>query len=108
MRLIRARLADADRDSVVAALDELEAEYALLPDDERVDSAFLELPVADGAVDAVLAHLRDSGLDDDAYTVVVDAAPRRPSTNTSTTSSSRGRRATAASPTPRYGSEPRT
>jgi uncharacterized hydrophobic protein (TIGR00271 family) len=73
VRLIRARLADADRDSVVAALDELEAEYALLPDDERVDSAFLELPVADGAVDAVLAHLRDSGLDDDAYTVVVDA-----------------------------------
>ncbi|SFG77613.1 uncharacterized hydrophobic domain-containing protein [Halopelagius inordinatus] len=78
MRLIRVRVDDDARDAVIGALDGLEATYAVLPDGERVDSAFVEVPVADGAVDPVLAHLHDSGLDRDAYTVVVDADRSEP------------------------------
>ncbi|ELZ34566.1 hypothetical protein C474_02636 [Halogeometricum pallidum JCM 14848] len=64
---------DDVRDSVVAALDGEGATYAVVPDAERVDSAFVEIPVPDGAVDPVLAYLYDNGVDEDAYTVVVDS-----------------------------------
>ncbi|MDS0292724.1 DUF389 domain-containing protein [Halogeometricum luteum] len=73
MRLIRVRVDDDARDSVVAALDREGATYAVVPDAERVDSAFVEVPVPEGAVDPVLAYLQENGLDEDAYTVVVDA-----------------------------------
>ncbi|SFR68661.1 DUF389 domain-containing protein [Halogeometricum limi] len=77
MRLIRVRVDDDARDAVVAALDGLDATYAVLSDDERRDSAFVEVPVDSGAVEPLLEHLHRNGLPEDAYTVVVDADASR-------------------------------
>lgn len=69
MRQIQVFVSNDDREDVLGALDEIPVEYALAraADDEGV-IAYVSVPT--GAVEGVLADLREAGLDGDSYTAV--------------------------------------
>ncbi|WP_254531901.1 DUF389 domain-containing protein [Natrinema gelatinilyticum] len=72
MRLIRVFVPDEDQDAVRKVLSEMEVEFLFSEADGRRDGSLAEIPVPTGAVDTVLEHLYDAGLDEETYTVVTD------------------------------------
>lgn len=71
MQLVQLYLPD-DRSDVLETLDDEGVDYLLSDADDR-DGRIVYFPLPDEGVDEVLEGLRDVGLPDDAYTVVVDA-----------------------------------
>lgn len=77
MRLVQTRVTDRNRDAVLDALDELDAEYVVVDEASDLTTTVVQIPVPDGATDAVLDYLTDAGLSEDAFTVVTEATGRR-------------------------------
>jgi uncharacterized hydrophobic protein (TIGR00271 family) len=68
---------DRNRDAVLDALDDLDAEYVVVDEASDLTTTVVQIPVPDGATDAVLDYLTDAGLSEDAFTVVTEATGRR-------------------------------
>jgi uncharacterized hydrophobic protein (TIGR00341 family) len=74
MRLIRTLVADADREEVLALLDDYDVDYVLVHEEgERADRTLVEFPLPTQAVESVLEELRAVRNGRDAYTVVASA-----------------------------------
>ncbi|MFC3958242.1 TIGR00341 family protein [Halovivax cerinus] len=72
MRLVQLYVPRGERETVLATLDAAGVEYGLL--DETSDGAYeavASIPVPTGAVDSLLARIRDAGLHDDTRIVVL-------------------------------------
>ncbi len=62
------------RDAVLETLDERKIDYVVTDENStREYTAVVYFPLPDAAVEPVLDELQDAGIDEDAYTVVVDA-----------------------------------
>ena len=77
VRLVQTRVTDRNREAVLDALDDLDAEYAVVDEATELNTTIVQIPVPDGAADALLEYLSDAGLADDAFTVVTDATSRQ-------------------------------
>lgn len=73
MRLVQIRVDDDTRQAVIDALDGLDAEYAVVDEASTLNTTLVQVPVPDGASEALLEYLYDAGLNRDAYTVSSDA-----------------------------------
>ncbi len=74
MRLIRTLVSDANRDEVLASLDERDVDYVIVQEEsDRDDRTLVEFPVPTQAVETVLDELREVRGDDGSYTVVSSA-----------------------------------
>jgi uncharacterized hydrophobic protein (TIGR00341 family) len=74
VRLVQVIIPAGKRETVLAVLDEEDIDYVVTDETsgrEYTEVAYFPLPTE--AVEPVLARLRDVGLDDEAYTVVLDA-----------------------------------
>jgi uncharacterized hydrophobic protein (TIGR00341 family) len=75
VRLVQVTIPAGKREAVLAALDDEGVDYVVTEETssrEYTDVVYVPLPTA--AVEPVLEQLRDAGLDDEAYTVVLDAS----------------------------------
>ncbi|MFB6218097.1 MAG: TIGR00341 family protein [Halobacteriaceae archaeon] len=74
MRLVQVTIPTGKRDAVLGALDDAGVDYVLTDETSgREFTAVAHFPLPTEAVEPVLESLREAGLDDDAYTVVLDA-----------------------------------
>ena len=74
MRFVQVMIPAGKRDAVMDALDRKDVDYVLTDEtSSREFVAVVYVPLPTNAVEPVLAELRDAGLDEDAYTVVLDA-----------------------------------
>ncbi len=74
MRLVQVTIPRGKREAILSALDEEELDYVVTDETSgREYDAIAHVPLPTNAVEPVLATLRDAGLDDEAFTVVVDA-----------------------------------
>ncbi|RKD95966.1 TIGR00341 family protein [Halopiger aswanensis] len=74
MRLVQLTVPTGKRETILEALDEREIDYVLTDEDSNRDyTAVVYFPLPDPAVEPVLDELQSVGVDEDAYTVVVDA-----------------------------------
>ena len=74
MRLVQLTVSEADYDSILSTLDERDVDYVVTEETGRGEyAAVVYVPLPKPAVEPVLDDLRESGLGEDAYTVVVDA-----------------------------------
>ncbi|MFB6126083.1 MAG: TIGR00341 family protein [Halolamina sp.] len=74
MRLVQVMVPAGERRAVLDVLDEQGVDYVLADETSgREYTAVVSFPLPTNAVEPVLDDLRAAGLDDDAYTVVVDA-----------------------------------
>ncbi|AEH38031.1 TIGR00341 family protein [Halopiger xanaduensis] len=74
MRLVQLTVPTGKRETILEALDEREIDYVLTDEDSnREYAAVVYFPLPDPAVEPVLDELQSVGVDEDAYTVVVDA-----------------------------------
>ncbi|WP_158055378.1 TIGR00341 family protein [Halorussus halophilus] len=72
MRLVQVLIPKGKRTSVVAALDEEEIDYVIFEETGRGDfEAMVQFPVPPSGVEPVLEHLREAGVSEDAYTIVL-------------------------------------
>ena len=75
MRLVQVTIPAGKRETVLGALDDEGVDYVVTEETssrEYTDVVYVPLPTA--AVEPVLEQLREAGLDDEAYTVVLDAS----------------------------------
>ncbi|WP_408956869.1 TIGR00341 family protein [Natrinema sp. 74] len=74
MRLVQLTVPTGKRETILGALDDRGVDYVLTDEDSsREYTAVVYFPLPDAAVEPVLDELQDVGVDEDAYTVVVDA-----------------------------------
>ncbi len=74
MRLVQITLTAESREPVLSALDEKEIDYILADETGGADfDTIAYVPLPTNAVEPTLERLRDAGLDEDAYTVVMEA-----------------------------------
>jgi uncharacterized hydrophobic protein (TIGR00341 family) len=74
VRLVQVILPTGKRDAVLSALDEEDIDYVVTDETSgREFAAIAYFPLPTSAVEPILAKLREVGLDDEAYTVVLDA-----------------------------------
>jgi uncharacterized hydrophobic protein (TIGR00341 family) len=74
VRLVQLTVPTGKRQTVLETLDEREIDYVVTDEAGNQDyTAVVYFPLPDSAVEPVLDELQDTGIDDDAYTVVVDA-----------------------------------
>lgn len=74
MRLIQVTIPTGKRDAILGALDDEEIDYVLSDETSgREYTAIAYVPVPQNAVEAVLDRLREEGIDEEGYTVVLDA-----------------------------------
>ncbi|SIR98478.1 TIGR00341 family protein [Natronorubrum thiooxidans] len=74
MRLVQLTIPTGKRQTILETLDEREIDYVLTDEDSsREFTAVVYFPLPASAVEPVLDELQETGIDDDAYTVVVDA-----------------------------------
>jgi uncharacterized hydrophobic protein (TIGR00341 family) len=74
VRLVQVTIPTGKRQAVTDALDEEGVDYVLSDETSgREYAAVAHFPLPANAVEPVLARLREAGLDDDAYTIVVEA-----------------------------------
>ena len=72
MRLVQVLIPEGNRDSVVAALDEQELDYAIFEETGRGEfEAMVQFPVPPTGVEPVLDNLRAAGVSESAYTIVL-------------------------------------
>ncbi len=74
MRLVQVTIPSGKRETILGALDEEDVDYVVSDEtSSREYAAIAYVPLPTNAVEPVLEALRDAGLDDDAYTVVLEA-----------------------------------
>ena len=74
VRLVQVTVPTGKRETVARALDEEEVDYVLTEEiSGREYAAVAYIPLPDNAVEPVLDRLREVGIDEDTYTVVLDA-----------------------------------
>ena len=74
MRLVQITIPAGKREAVLGALDDEGIDYVVSDETSgREYTAVVSFPLPTNALEPVLDELRDVGIDDDAYTVVVDA-----------------------------------
>ncbi|WP_247003007.1 TIGR00341 family protein [Halosolutus gelatinilyticus] len=74
MRLVQLTVPTGKRQTVLDALDDRGIDYVVTDEDGRRDyTAVVYFPLPSAAVEPVLDELHAAGIDEDAYTVVVDA-----------------------------------
>ncbi|MDS0476766.1 TIGR00341 family protein [Natrinema sp. 1APR25-10V2] len=74
MRLVQLTVPTGKRETILETLDERRIDYVLTDEDSsREYTAVVYFPLPDAAVEPVLDELQEVGVDEDAYTVVVDA-----------------------------------
>ncbi|MHB9287047.1 TIGR00341 family protein [Halobacteriales archaeon Cl-PHB] len=74
MRLVQVTIPRGKRESILSALDDEELDYVVTDETSGRDyDAIAHVPLPTNAVEPVLETLREAGLDDEAFTVVVDA-----------------------------------
>ncbi len=74
MRLVQLTVPTGKRETILETLDERGIDYVLTDEDSsREYTAVVYFPLPDAAVEPVLDELQEVGVDEDAYTVVVDA-----------------------------------
>ncbi|WP_226482565.1 TIGR00341 family protein [Natrinema amylolyticum] len=74
MRLVEMLIPKQKRDVVEEVLDEEGIEYTLIEEGSREEpSVVITFPLPTPAVESVLDSLRETGIDEDSYTVIVDA-----------------------------------
>lgn len=74
MRLVQASVPAGKRQAVLDTLDAQDVDYVVTDEtSHRRYTAVVYFPLPTEAVEGVLSSLREVGLDDDAYTVVIDA-----------------------------------
>lgn len=75
MRLLQVTIPHGKRDAVLAALDDEGVDYVVTDETSGRDyTAIVYAPVPRAAVEPILEALRAVGIDDQAYTVVIDAS----------------------------------
>lgn len=72
MRLIQVRVTDETRASVLDTLDDANADYVIADESAGHDASIVYFPTPTGAVDEMLGRLREAGLEDDAFTIVIE------------------------------------
>ncbi|QFU82428.1 TIGR00341 family protein [Natronorubrum aibiense] len=74
MRLVQLTIPTGKRQTILETLDERKIDYVVTDEDSsREYTAVVYFPLPAPAVEPVLDELQETGIDDDAYTVVVDA-----------------------------------
>ncbi|WP_436346083.1 TIGR00341 family protein [Natronorubrum sp. FCH18a] len=74
MRLVQLTVPTGKRETIIQTLEERGIDYVLTDENSSRDyTAVAYFPLPDPAVEPVLDELQDAGVDDDAYTVVIDA-----------------------------------
>ena len=74
MRLVQVTLPRGERERILDALDDEGVDYVVTDETSgREISGIVHIPLPTNAVEPVLEQLRDAGLDEDAYTVVIEA-----------------------------------
>ncbi|TYL38320.1 TIGR00341 family protein [Natronococcus pandeyae] len=74
MRLVQLTVPTGKRQTILETLDDREIDYVVTDEDGNRDyAAVAYFPLPSPAVEPVLDELQDAGVDEDAYTVVVDA-----------------------------------
>ncbi|ELZ02088.1 hypothetical protein C482_05801 [Natrialba chahannaoensis JCM 10990] len=74
MRLVQLTVPTGRRETILETLDEREIDYVVTDEaSNREYTAVVYFPLPSAAVEPVLDELQDEGIDEDAYTVVVDA-----------------------------------
>jgi uncharacterized hydrophobic protein (TIGR00341 family) len=74
VRLVQVTLPRGERERVLNALDDEGVDYVVTDETSGRDiSGIVHIPLPSNAVEPVLDQLRDAGLDEDAYTVVLEA-----------------------------------
>ena len=73
MRYITLRVPESCRSEVIGVLDDEKIDYVLTAEDGTEESAVVQFPLPKQAVESVLARLREAGLSEDNYTVVMTA-----------------------------------
>ena len=74
MRLIQVTIPTGKRDAILGALDDEEIDYVVSDESSGRDyTAIAYVPVPQAAVEPVLDRLRQEGIDEDGYTVVLEA-----------------------------------
>ena len=75
MRLVQITLTAETRDALLSALDDEDIDYIVTDETGSEDfDGIAYIPLPTNAVEPILERLREAGLDDDAYTVVIDAS----------------------------------
>ena len=74
MRLVEILIPKSKRDAVEEALDDEGIDYTLIQEESREEpSVVITFPLPMGAVESVLDDIRDAGIDEDSYTVIIEA-----------------------------------
>ena len=74
MRLVEILIPKQKRDAVEAVLDDEGIDYTLIQEKSRDEpSVVITFPLPTPAVESVLDDLRETGIDEDSYTVIVEA-----------------------------------
>ena len=74
MRLVQVTIPAGKRDAIEDALDDIDVDYVLTDETSgRKYTAVAYIPLPTNAVEPVLERLREAGIDEQAYTVVVEA-----------------------------------
>lgn len=74
MRLVQITIPSGKREALLSTLDDEEIDYVVSDEtSSREYSGIAYIPLPKSAVEPTLEALREAGLDDDAYTVVIDA-----------------------------------
>ncbi len=74
MRLVQLTIPAGKRETILAILDERGIDYVVTDETgSRAYTGVMYFPLPDAAVEPVLDEIQDAGIDEDAYTVVVDA-----------------------------------
>ena len=74
MRLVQLTVPTGKRETILEELDDRGIDYVLTDEESnRGYTAVVYFPLPNAAVEPVLDELQDVGVDEDAYTVVVDA-----------------------------------
>ncbi|MWV40725.1 TIGR00341 family protein [Natrialba sp. INN-245] len=74
MRLVQLTVPTGKRETILETLDERGIDYVVTDEDSNRDyTAVVYFPLPSPAVEVVLDEIQEAGIDEDAYTVVVDA-----------------------------------
>ncbi|QLD91093.1 TIGR00341 family protein [Natronomonas salina] len=74
MRLVEILIPKSKRDAVEGALEDEGIDYTLIQEESRDEpSVVITFPLPMDAVESVLDEIRDTGIDEDSYTVIVEA-----------------------------------
>jgi uncharacterized hydrophobic protein (TIGR00341 family) len=72
VRLIQIRVSATSREEIVATLDEENIQHVLVEEGGDDGAAIVYFPLPNGAVEKVMDRLREAGLDEDTFTIIMN------------------------------------